>query len=119
MGLTAAINKIKGSNPQPKENKIKGLFYSDYLTLFLLSYISSNPDQVYKRIAEIIQTNIGARTGKGSNYLLSNSQVFYKLDAKIKVDPILFTLNLFKDYVDGQPIRKDWNTYDLEIVRGY
>ena len=118
-GLTAAINKIKGSDPQPKENKIKGLFYSDYLTLFLLSYISSNPDQVYKRIAEIIQTNIGARTGKGSNYLLSNSQVFYKLNAKVKVDPILFTLNLFKDYVDGQPIRKDWNTYDLEIVRGY
>ena len=118
-GLTQVINKIKGDDPTPRENRTTGLFYSDYLTLFLLSYISSNPDQVYKRIAEIIQTNIGAKTGKGNKYLLSNSQVFYKLNAKVKVDPILFTLNLFKDYVDGQPIRKDWNTYDIEIVRGY
>ncbi len=116
--LPVAIAHLAKGEFEEKQNRTTGLYYSDYLTVFLLSYLSGNlSDDPYMRIAELIQTNIGAKTS--GDYSLKNSNSYYELKAKVKVDPILFTLNLFKDYVDGQEIRKDWNTYDIDIVRGY
>ena len=116
--LSVAISHLAKGEFEEKENRTTGLYYSDYLMVFLLSYLSGNlSDDPYMRIAELIQTNIGAKTS--GDYSLKNSNSYYELKAKVKVDPILFTLNLFKDYVDGQEIIKDWNTYDIDIVRGY
>lgn len=117
--LPGMISEI--SNPKNDKNlkNDKGLTYSDYMTLFTaLSLKGANGQRTYQRMAEVIQTNIGHKS-KNDGYSLKNSQVYYKLKSKLKVDPILFTLPIFSNYTDGHLEFEDWTTFDVDITRGY
>lgn len=114
-GLTSMF---KGSFNGP--NTDKGIFYSDYLTVFVyLGLKGSAAEDMYQRMAEVIQTNIGKKIGENSGYSLSKSQVYFQLEAQIRVKPLMITMPIFNDYQNNMDTKTDWCTYTIKTVRGY
>lgn len=105
----------------------KGLFYSDYLMLFVYCALGNKEvaPQIYKRLGEVIQTNIGAKITPGgeskadNKYTMRKAQVYFQLDAKVRVKPIMITLPYFADYKNNLDKNTDWCTFDVKTVRGY
>lgn len=114
-GLTSIFkNAFNGPNTD------KGIYYSDYLTVFVyLGLKSSAEDDMLQRMAEVIQTNIGKKIGGESGYSLSKSQVYFNLKATIKVKPLMITLPIFNDYNNNMETETDWCTYQINTTRGY
>lgn len=114
-GLTSLF---KGAFNGPNTNK--GIFYSDYLTVFVyLGLKGSAAEDMYQRMAEVIQTNMGKKIGENSGYTLSKAQVYFQLEAKIKVKPLMITMPIFNDYQNNMDTKTDWCTYTIKTVRGY
>lgn len=106
-----------GNRPNPD----KGLQYSDYLTLFVylgLQREDTTSEKMYLRMADVIQANMRKATEK-SDYNLTNTQVYFRLKAKLRVDPLMMTLPYYSDYVDDPTMRDDWCTFEVETIRGY
>ncbi len=104
------------------DNKDKGFFYSDYLMIFVYTGLSSGgqlEENMYKRIAEVIQTNIGKQIGEESNYSLQKSIVYFELTAMLRVRPLMITLPIFNDYENNMNTKTDWCTYTIKTIRGY
>lgn len=117
--LPAIINDIMNPKNDEKLDNDEGLTYSDYMTLFTaLSFSGPNSARTYQRLAEVVQTNIGHKANK-DDYSLKNSQVYYKLKTKLKVNPLLFTLPLFAKYTNGKIELEGWTTLDVDLIRGY
>lgn len=113
--FTSALKSGLGKN-----NTDKGIFYSDYLTVFVyLGLKSSAQDDMLQRMAEVIQTNIGKKIGENSGYSLSKSQVYFNLKATIRVKPLMITLPFFDDYSNNMQTETDWCTYTVNTTRGY
>ena len=113
-----------GVDPMPNGNN--GLYYSDYLMLFLFLGVSSHGElerDIYLRTAEVIQTNMRQHDGIDESYSLKKSQVYFKLHSVVRVRPLMITLPIVRSY-DGADTSvletySDWCTYQVELVRGY
>ena len=101
-------------------NNGKGLYYSDYLTIFVYLGFqdSKTSSDMYKRIAKLISTNIGSLRNE-ADYSLSKSFVYFNLQASVVVDPLLFNMNIYNGYNEGIVDKKGWRTYNVNITRGY
>lgn len=118
--LCAAV----GAGESLKKNGSSGIFYGDYLTLFLylgLSGHGSLEECMYQRMAEVIQTNLRHHEEIPESYSLTKSQVYFKLNAVIRVRPLMITLPIFNDpaYENDLNTKTDWCTYTVTTTRGY
>ena len=123
-GISKFMTELANLNPKEKENPGKGFYYSDYLMIFVyLALQSSYGDDVYQRIAEVMQANMRKITGKDSGddiYKMSNAKVYFRLNAEIKVDPLMIDIPYF-DGTAATDMKNDttWCTYDISMKRGY
>lgn len=102
---------------EPKE--MKGLFYSDYLTAFVyLGLKSSAAESMYQRMAEVIQANLRGLTNDTS-YSMKNARVYFKLEAQLRVKPLMIALPYFGEYDNDLETKTDWCTYNISTTRGY
>lgn len=104
-----------------KSNTGEGLFYSDYLTLFVYIGLNSGAEAaMYQRMAEVIQFNIGTMAKKDT-YSLKKSQMYFRLKAELRVKPLMITLPYFSydEYENELTTKTDWCTYEVDTVRGY
>ncbi len=101
---------------EPCEN---GLFYSDYLYLFtLLGFQSDSASEMYRRTADLIQVNMRKYTGD-SGYMMKNARSYFKLDATIRVDPLMLALPISRTVSNNPADRTDWCTFKIDEIRGY
>ena len=103
--------------------KKNGLFYSDYLNLFLLSCLNEDKGKLGAactlRMADLIQQNMGKITGDNS-FKLSKSITYFEINEKLRIDPLMMTLPIFSNENTGYDRTKtDWCTYDVRVTRGY
>lgn len=107
------------------ENTGKGFFYGDYIMLFVYTGFAGKNEKLeadmYRRTAEIIQQNINkkVKSDDENKYSLKNSIMYFRLDAQIRVKPLMITLPVFSEYNNGMKTSTDWCTFDIETVRGY
>lgn len=97
-----------------------GLFYSDYLCMFLYLGLSGNGGLetcIYQRIGELIQANLNKKGLDG--FSLANSKVYFKLEAQLRVKPLMITAPLFDGQADALTETVDWCTFTVDLVRGY
>lgn len=117
-----AIEKIDAAE---KKAGNEGIYYSDYLTVFVYTGLGDNnvASDMLKRMAEVIQTNMRNQEGvpdEGEDkYSLKKSRVYFKLNAKMRVKPIMVSLPYFVDYDNDLDTSEDWCTYNISMVRGY
>lgn len=105
-----------------RKNKDVGFQYSDYLTLFVYTALAGGGEvekSTYKRIADVIETNIRQLSGK-NDYSLKKSYLYFSLDTRLRVDPIMVALPIYSEY-DSSGMRRsvDWCTYKIATKRGY
>ena len=104
-----------------RHNTGEGIFYSDYLTLFVYLGLNSNAQAgMYQRMAEVIQFNIGT-LAKNDTYSLTKSRLYFKLNAQLRVSPLMIALPFFSydEYQNELDTKTDWCTYNISTVRGY
>lgn len=113
------LNLLNGSTFK-RENPGKGLFYSDYLTLMVYLGLNSCEQAMYQRLAEVVQFNLQGLTGN-SGYSLANTQMYFRLTAKLRVSPLMIALPYFSydEYQNELTTKTDWCTYSIDTVRGY
>lgn len=100
-------------------NQDKGIYYSDYLMVFVyLGLKSSAAEDMYQRMAEVIQANIRKLSGEDS-YSMKKAQVYFKHEATIRVEPLMITLPIFNGFDNNMDTKTDWCTYKISTVRGY
>ena len=97
--------------------------YGDYLRFFLIFGLMNGEKEksICLRTADVIQANmrkIGGDSAKG--FLLSKSQVYYKIDAEVSFEPLMLKLAINSSTV-GDLLEEigEWNTMDVAMVRGY
>lgn len=119
-GITSLTQEMSSKGTELPRNTDDGLFYSDYITLFVCIAVTSDDKciGVMKRIADVIQFNMQDVTDN-SAYKLSNANTHFKLDTKLKVDPIITDLALFSDYNSELESSTSWLEYEINAVRGY
>lgn len=104
------------------QNDAKGMYYSDYMYLFLMIGLTSQiyPDMLL-RTGDLIEANM--QMSGDSEFDLSKSLCYFHLKAKLRVKPLMLTLPIVHsiDRVDSSGVleNKDWCTYDVDIYRGY
>lgn len=115
----SSIFSGNGLNDSTDEN---GLFYSDYLTIFLIigAADSNLYSDILTRIGTLIEGNIGLKT---AGYDLSKAQCYFQLTADLSVKPLLLKLPLVTNY-NGADASKlfevtDWCSYSMNVIRGY
>ena len=116
--IASVANATSGENQTEK----KGLQYSDYLMLFVYLGLTSDRTEsaMYQRIAEVIQTNIRKLSGDTSkSYSMKKAIVYFSLDAKLEIDPLLINMPIFKDYESYINDTSTWCSYSTKIIRGY
>lgn len=112
---------FSGKGLQDPED-VNGLFYSDYITLFLL--IGANSSGLYRdmltRTGVLIEGNMGMH---GEAFDLSKSQCYFQLTGDVQVKPLLLKLPMVTNYsgADASQLFEstDWCSYSLNVVRGY
>lgn len=116
-----------GSNPEQNQ-KVDAfrMQYSDYLTLLLYFQLSSSDDTkvntVYKRIGDVIQSNMAEKVYKDSSekFKLSNCITQFSLNYSAVVKPLVFNLGIYNGYgVEALLSDKKWRTIQGNMVRGY
>lgn len=97
-----------------------GLFYSDYIYLFLYMGFenSTSASEMYRRTADLIQVNLRKYTGK-SSYSLKNSRSYFELNATIRVNPLMLALPYALQYDNNPKDSNDWCTFKVHEIRGY
>lgn len=96
--------------------------YGDYLRFFLIFGLMSSEKEksICLRTADVIQANMRKISGSESKFLLSKSQVYYKIDAKVKVEPLMLRLPINANSIgDILEDTDEWNTMGVSMVRGY
>lgn len=116
-GMKGFTNALSGDFK--KTNEDKGIRYSDYLTIFVYIGLKSDAGEaMYQRIAEVIQKNMQNLTGN-TGYSMEKAKLYFKLNAQIRVKPLMITLPYFNSYENDLETKTDWCTYDISITRGY
>ncbi len=119
-GISAFLSLISGEG-LARHNTDNGLFYSDYLTLYVYLGLNSSAQQgMYQRMAEVIQFNIGTMANSTS-YSLANSRLYFQLNAELRVKPLMIALPFFSndEYSNELDTKTDWCTYKISTTRGY
>lgn len=116
-----AMNGLDSGSVGDKKAGNEGIYYSDYLTVFVYTGLGNNgvATDMLKRMAEVMQTNMKKQEGVPEDYSLTKSKVYFKLDAKMRVKPIMISLPYFTGYDNDMNNSDDWCTYDISMVRGY
>jgi hypothetical protein len=125
-GLPVKLVKVKddstwGENVSKYADGAVNFSYRDYLYMFtLLGFYSDKADAMYARIGDVIQANMRHIIGSaGSSYKLSNSIVYFKFEATLRVKPLMLALPIASD-IEGNPKdNTDWCTFTYTTVRGY
>lgn len=104
------------------------LQYGDYLTIFLfIALLDTNKaNAIYKRTADVIQANMGVRTGD-DGYALSKAHMYYTLTTTVEVAPLVLPAPLIDgnitDIKESQEYRgfaaSKWNSFSYTLTRGY
>ena len=118
-GYSTFFNLLKGKGDAGK-NQDKGLFYSDYMTLFVYCGFTHNETAMYNRLGTLIEENMGKIT-KVDGYDLAKTRMYFSLNADLRVKPLMVTIPYYLDEYDTKGMRTatDWCTYKIDIVRGY
>ena len=97
-----------------------GLFYSDYLYLFLyLGFQNkSSASEMYLRVGDLIQANMRNDTGKNT-YMLKNARSYFELNAIIRVKPLMLALPISQEFSNNPKDKSDWCTFEIHEIRGY
>lgn len=105
------------------------LQYSDYVSMLLFMSLlnSEKADAMYLRMADVVQSNVGKLTKNKDNYMLSRANVYYTINADIKVNPLLFEAPLIDNSIReinngttyGSLEASKWNTFSYSATRGY
>lgn len=126
-GFVTALKSFTGSFTNTEHAHNAGVFYYDYIMLFIVSGLQDDSisKDMYLRMAEIIQTNmeyqINATKADDSKvaYRLKNARLYFRLNAKISVSPLMTTLPIFSSMNNGLIGNDGWCTYDVNVIRGY
>lgn len=102
----------------------KGLYYSDYLYILLLAAVQDDEKytDILERLGDVVQANMQLATGSTSGddiYTLTKSYGYFRLNAKMKVKPLMIDIPLISEY---RPDGFDFSTissYEIDMVRGY
>ncbi|MFQ9516014.1 MAG: DUF5702 domain-containing protein [Eubacterium sp.] len=116
--INGGIDKNK-SNDTASKSEIGYFQYSDYLTLFLMLKLMNDEKAtgIYLRTADVIQSNMSKITSK--DFLMSNAQVYFRLNVDIQVEPLMLGLPINTDSNGNMFDISSWNTYSYSAVRGY
>lgn len=119
--ISGFVNALTSIDPKGKNNPGQGLFYSDYLMLFVyLGLGGSAGDAMLQRMAEVIQFNI-ATMSKDTGYSLKKSRMYFTLTSDVRVKPLMIDLPIFtnNDYAGSLREKFDWCSYKVTVTRGY
>jgi hypothetical protein len=112
-------NKTSTEESNIMDNKLY-LFYSDYLYLFLLMGFNdpTTSESMYLRTGDLIQANMSKVSG-GESFLMSKATVYFKLDTKVNVSPLMLALPIASD--DTPADFESWAYWSFreEMTRGY
>lgn len=111
----------------PKTTKITDattFTYSDYMKLLLfIKLVGSEESDIYGRIADVIQVNMGKIVGLDNEkkpYLLSKSQVYYSIEANLTVDSLMLDTSYVASLMpDASNRMLNWNKITYKATRGY
>lgn len=97
-----------------------GLYYSDYITLFVCLGMQNNKiaENMTKRMGDVIETNM-VKITEDTEYRLAKAGTHFSLTAKLSVDPILINLPIFDEYNGEFTSSTKWGEYNVNITRGY
>ena len=117
--LAISFSRKNGAKTN-KNKRAKGKFmpqYSDYISLFVFIKLSSSSEnQVYKRIADVVQTDMQKITDN-NKYRLNKSVVYYQIKSSIRIKPLLLDLEINQGENSFQ-----FNTlcdYEYKNIAGY
>ena len=96
-----------------------GLYYSDYLYLFLmLGFGGGKKDAMLQRIGDVAQANMRL-VNKKSDYSLIKSITYFQVDATIKVTPLMLDLSFADSYTNNPKNNEKVFSYKVKEIRGY
>lgn len=102
--------------------KEKGLYYSDYMYIFLLIGLTSEKtyDSMLLRIGDLIQANMRLMIDN-EEYTLANTKSYFQLTATVRVKPLMLTLPIVNTVEGASDLQSstDWCTYSVHAIRGY
>lgn len=101
------------------KNQDVGIYYSDYMTIFVYCALTKNESATYTRLGNLIAANMKRLTGY-DEYSLKNTHMYFKLTADFRVDPLMVTVPYYLDEYDhNMDTATDWCSYHIDVVRGY
>ena len=100
------------------------LSYSDYLGIFVFLELVGNSDNMYKRIADVIQANLSKnpniKSYEETGFVMSKAKTYFTIDTKVKIKPMMIKIPISQDYGTGSLLNTDnWNTFTYKTVEGY
>lgn len=115
---------IEGEFP-PTDGSVEkesGLFYSDYMYIFLLLGLTNSETypSMLLRVGDLIQANMRKQTDN-QDYSLENARCYFQLQGTVRVKPLMMTLPIVDtvDGASGMREKTDWCTYNVHMIRGY
>lgn len=111
---------IPQENPTSKVTEKIAFQYSDYMKMILfIKLMGSESNNIYKRTAAVIQTNMGKCVLKQDGYTFSKSQVYFKVSAKLEVPPLMLDTSLIQSFIHRDVEDGKWNKISYSAIRGY
>ena len=113
---------LAGNNPKETDKTAVLTFsYSDYMKLILfLKLLGSESYNIYGRLSDVIQTNMSKCVLNDDEYSFSKSQVYYTINATVKVKPLMLDTSYVKSFMSDASDKMDnWNTITYSTTRGY
>ncbi|MGN0342791.1 MAG: DUF5702 domain-containing protein [Roseburia sp.] len=123
ISFDGATNELVGSTEAGEEDTEEEgltLSYCDYLKVLLFVKLldEEKADQVYKRIADVIQVNM-QQVGSHDDFQMANAKVYYRVTGQVEVSPLLLSWALLRNE-EGNPYAEiDWRSFQYATVRGY
>ena len=107
-GETSASDTVTGSLLSWK--------YSDYLRMFTVIGLITNEETMLLRMEDLIQKNMELKKG---TFSLASSYVYYEMQARILVKPLLTTVPFINEYTKDKITGTNWYTIDYKTRFGY
>lgn len=107
-GETSASDTVTGSLLSWK--------YSDYLRMFTVIGLITNEETMLLRMEDLIQKNMELKKG---TFSLASSYVYYEMQARILVKPLLTTVPFINEYTKDRITGTNWYTIDYKTRFGY
>lgn len=114
------LNDVAGDEESDKIGTELPYFqYSDYLRFFLiLQLLGSGETGICKRTADVVQVNM-IKLSKNNDFRLSKSNVYFKINASVKVKPLMLSLSINASDANPYTSLSELATFDYEMIRGY